>query len=108
MEKVSEGLCHRGGVAHLTFFGGVVGKVHESLAVADAEGSERVETDEGAVVLCAVIVRTLHERTLREEVSHFEIGSHRRTQVTGQGCVLDRIFKTFLIVHEEKIRDVLV
>ena len=51
------------------------------IPVVDTHTGQWTQSDERAVVLTTVIIRTFHQGTLRELVTQFQIGTHRRIEV---------------------------
>ena len=67
----------RGG--QLMFLGGAVGQRDDRLTMTDSDGGNRVDADKRPCVFRAVIVRALHQRTLRIDVA--------QPHVYGYGCI---------------------
>ena len=65
-----------------------VRQAEQYLAVADGNAGQGAQADERTVVLVPVVVRTLHQGALREDVAHLQVGAHRGVEVAQEGAVV--------------------
>ena len=86
-DKAAQGILGGKLAVERLLLAGPVGEDIGRHAVADADGSDGVEADEGAVVLRAVIVGAFEQDALREEVADLEVSLHGRVQVARDGCM---------------------
>ena len=58
-------------------------------AMPQGDAGYRIQGDEGAAVVVAVVIGAFHQRALRIEVTHFQVGTDRRVKVAedlSYGC----------------------
>ena len=86
-DKAAQGILGGELAVERLLLAGPVGEDIGRHAVADTDGSDGVEADEGAVVLRAVVVGAFEQDALREEVADLEVSLHGRVQVARDGCM---------------------
>ena len=86
-DKAAQGILGGELAVERLLLAGPVGEDIGRHAVADADGSDGVEADEGAVVLRAVVVGAFEQDALREEVADLQVSLHGRVQVARDGCM---------------------
>ena len=86
-DKAAQGILGGELAVERLLLAGPVGEDIGCHAVADTDGSDGVEADEGAVVLRAVVVGAFEQDALREEVPDLEVSLHGRVQVARDGCM---------------------
>ena len=69
-----------------------VGIDQRSRAVRHLDVRYRLESDERAIVLAAMVVRTLHQSALREQVAQFQVSAYRRMNVAEHSLMNGMIF----------------
>ena len=80
-EEVAEGVLRAVMVVDAMLRLGPVGEAHGGAAVPDGDAGHGRQGDEGAAVVVAVVVGTLHQRALRVEVAHLQVGAHGGVEV---------------------------
>ena len=80
-EEVAEGMLRAVTVVDGLLRLGPVGEAHGDVAVPDGDAGHGRQGDEGVAVVVAVVVGTLHQRALRVEVAHLQVGAHGGVEV---------------------------
>ena len=78
---------------------GAVREYHIYLPMSDADVCYRIDTNERAAVVVAVVVGTLHERTLRMKVAQSHVYPNGGIEVGKDGPAACSILKQFRILH---------
>ena len=76
-QKTVDGIFYCKVCTKFFFHAGIIGKIHSCCSMIDTDACYRIEGNKRTVVFASVIVGTLHECALREEIAYLEIGAYR-------------------------------
>ena len=96
-DEISQGTVHRIALADGVLLHTFIRHAEDGDAMMDTHARQRTESDKRTVVLTAMIVGTLHQGTLGEQVTHFQVSAYWRMQITQHCFVYCFVVKCFHI-----------